>query len=346
MAKKLTSVENTWKQAVLHDIFEAGELIKLPIRTAGVNYVDKYQKSDGQAICKEIKYRSFNFYDTDGALRRIAGNCYFYGLRDRDTHKRLAETQIANIIAAFCAENEIFWDDVNTRKTTVEMDTYRKSLLGNACWEFECFLSQQADKEPSKYAAKFAAKRGGDTKAKTTSSSPRSGAPKSGYKSSGGKSGEIKGLIGEPGEKIDLTSTRDYMGVILCLSSKTKAQYAFVDPLAFKADPNRVKLGDPSGYSSCKLFFASERDAYDAIDKIKSTIAIPDHITGFEIRKQAVDKNGYFKINTEIGPAYIKASKLNEAVAEELEEEACQQKSRYPEIGDVDVYTEAMFQYE
>jgi hypothetical protein len=348
MAKKLTSVENTWKQAVLHDIFEAGGLIKLPIRTAGVNYVNKYQKSDGQVLCDEIKYRSFKFYDTDGALRRIANNCYFFDLRDRDVHKRLVETQIANIIAAFCAENEIFWDDVNTHKTTVEMDTYRKSILGNACWEFGCFLSQQSDKGPSKYAAKFATKRGSGTKSKasTTSSSPRSGVPKSGYKSSGGKSGEIKGLIGEPGEKIDLTSTCTYMGVILCLSSKSKAQYAFVDPLANKVDPNKVKLGDPSGYSSCKLFFASERDAYAAIDKIKSSIAIPDHITGFEIRRQAVDRNGYFKINTEIGPAYIKASKLNEAVAEELDKEVHQPKSRYPEINDVDVYTEAMFQYE
>ena len=344
MAKKLTKVESAFQRAFLHDIFEAGGLIKLPIRTAGRNYAASYEKSACKIICDEIKYRMFNFYKTDEALNQL-NRIIFYDLRSADERKSLSAQQIANIIAAFCAENEIFWDDVNTHRTTVEMDTYRKSILGNACWEFKCFLSQQTEEAPSKYAAKFAAERGGAAKAKATK---RSGAPKIGYKSSGGKSAEIKGLIGKPGEKIDLSAMCDQPIAILCKSDKPKPQFAFVDPIANKVDPNKVKLGDPSGYSSCKLFFASMADAYKAIDKILvSDIDIPSHITGFDIRKDTrVDKNGYFKINTEIGHAYIKASKLNEAIAEEFGEDACQQKSRYPEIDDVDVYTEAMFKYE
>jgi hypothetical protein len=240
--------------------------------------------------------------------------------------------QIANMIAAFCAEHEIFWDDINTHRTTVEMDTYRKSALGGACWEFNCFLSQQADKPSARKPLR----------------APRvaGAAPKSGYKSSGPKSGEIGGLIGKPGEKVFLTGKN--LVVICCDSSKPKAQYVYVDPLTYKADINKVKLGDPSGYSACKLFFDSVSTAETAVEIIKRSFTIPEHITGFTLKRQSADPNGYFKIDTTVGPAYIKASKLNEEIKEEMTEEAPSKttKSRFPEIGDIDVYSEAMHRYE
>jgi hypothetical protein len=52
---------------------------------------------------------------------------------------------------------------------------------------------------------------------------------------------------------------------------------------------------------------------------------------------------------TELGPAYVKASRLNEAIKEALAEEAdCSgtteepRKSRFPEIADIDIYSEAL----
>lgn len=334
MAKKLTSVELTWKQPVLHDIFEAGGLLKRPVRTSGKNRVAIVgRESAAKIICDEISFRNFDFHKTDLALGHLANYVSFMPLHDRSKIKTLTEKQLANIIAAFCAEQEIFWDDINTHRTTVEMDTYRKSYLGAACWDFKCFLSQQATKKPATSSSR--------------ASTPRvAGAgPKSGYKSSGPKSGEIKGLIGKPGEKIIFGGITN-LAVICCTSSKPKGQYVFIDPVAIKADINKVKLGDPSGYTSCKLFFDSVSTAETAIEIIKRDMTIPEHITDFVIKKQPADPNGYFKVDTEVGPAYIKASKLNEEITEEMTDASKVTKSRFPEIMDIESYNEAMYRYE
>ena len=336
MAKKLTAAESTWQKTVLHDLFEAGELIKRSVRDAGSNRIIRMGEADNaKLICNEIKFRNFDFPKLDSALYSIARFVSFEQLHASGTRKNLTAAQIANIIASFCADQEIFWDDINTHRTTVEMDTYRMSILGKACWEFGCFLSQQADKKTKKPAAR--------------TSTPRAAgaAPKSGYKSSGPRSGEIKGLLGKPGEKITFSSST-IMYVIVCESSKPKTQYVYVDPISYKADPNMARLGDPSGYSACKLFFDKKEDAEFAITTIKSEYTIPDHITGFIVKRQGADANGYFKINTDLGPAYIKASKLNEEITEEMTEEpkTTARKSRFPEIDDIEMYSEAMHCYE
>lgn len=334
MAKKLTASEQSWSRTVLHDIFEAGGLTKRSVRDAGHNRIMSMHEMEGaKALCDEIKFRNFDFPKLDSVLYRLARFVSFEQLHAARTRKSLTAHQIANILASFCAENEIYWDDINTHRTTVEMDTYRMSVLGKSCWEFGCFLSQQAAKKP--------------TRAPRAASTPRDpgAAPKSGYKSSGPRSGEIKGLIGTPGEKITF-SRSDILFVIVCDSSKPKTQYVYVDPLTYKADPNMARLGDPSGYSACKLFFKELTEAQAAVDTIKEHFKIPEHITGFTIKRQSADSNGYFKIATDLGPAYIKASKLNEEIVEEVTEETKSHKSRFPEIGDIEVYSEAMHCYE
>lgn len=336
MAKKLTSVEQTWRQPVLHDLFEAGGLFKHSIRTYGMNNISRRSlESHAQTICEEIKFRNFDFVKVDDALKRISNYVVFSPLHDSMRNKRLTENQLANIIASFCAEQEILWDDINTHRTTVEMEVYRKSILGKACWDFKCFLSQQADKKAPRAAA-----------SRTIDPATGKVIPKSGYKSSGPKSGIIKGLVGEPGDKAVFPSS-DNLYVIVCGSTKTKKQYVFVDPIANKADPNIIKFGDPSGYSACKLFFNSIPAVQNAINKIETgDFKIPVDISGFTPAKQKADPNGYFEIATEIGLAFIKASKLNEAIEEDLEEQPEKRCSKFPEIDDIDVYNEAMHRYE
>jgi hypothetical protein len=335
MAKKLTAVESKWSHAVLHDIFEAGGLIKKPVRTTDTNCIDWAGcNEEAKVISNEIKFRAFDFHKLDSAIKKIANYTTFVQLHEY-VSKRLTENQIANIIAAFCKEQEIFWDDVNTLRTSVEMDTYRMSILGNACWNFECFLSQQKDKSATKTRAAAATRTVDPTTGKAV--------PKSGYKSSGPKSGLVKGLVGEPGEKTFLHDDYTLVFVIQCNSTKTKKQYAYVSPLV----SSNVKLGDPSGYSDCKLFFKSAYAAEDFISKIESGKSYPSHISGFSLAKQKVDPNGYFLIETDLGPAYIKASKLNEELEEDtLIEEPKKRKSRFPEINDIDLYTEALFERE
>lgn len=334
---KLTKVETTWSRPFLHDLFEAGGLLKRPVRTHSVNHIsDREYFDQAKAICDEIKYRAFDFPKLDSAFRSISNFTYVEPLHDdgvAGSYKRLEADQMAHIIAAFCAEHEIFWDDINTRRTTTEMETYLMSTLGKACWEFGCFLSQRPDK-----------KAGAASKTRT----PRAAgaAPKSEYKSSGPRSGDIKGLIGEPGKKITYTSGT-LLYVIVCESSKPKTQYVYIDPLAYRANPNKVKLGDPSGYSACKLFFDSIEAAEKAVKHIKATFDIPSHITDFIIKKQTADSNGYFAVATDVGTAFIKASKLNEEIVEEMTEETKSRRtSRFPKINDIEVYNEAMQCYE
>jgi hypothetical protein len=333
---KLTGTESVWKQPVVHDIFEAGGLLKKSVRTAGSNITARSSASAAKVICDEIKNRAFDFPSTDSALRTIADG-YFQPLHARGS-KRLTVNQIANILASFCAETEIFWDDINTLRTTVEMETYRKSALGKACWDYKCFLSQQSKKTGTSVRAPRAA--GGR----------RTGAPKSSYKSSGPKSGIIGGLVGEPGEKTILPSG-DTLFVLVCdRPTKSKKQYVFIDPLSPIAELNKVRFGDPSGWSSCKIFFESLSLAEEAIRNIESgSFRIPADVVGIHVERQKADPNGYFRVKTDLGEVYIKASKLNEAIEEALTKEKTKPEkrtSRYPEINDVDVYYEAMQRYE
>lgn len=336
MAKKLTATEKYWNSTVLTDIFEAGGLIKSSPRDYGYNAIkENGYVSAAATICDEIKYRKFDFPAADEAIKVICKNVTFIHLYTRKT-VTAEEKDIARAIASFCAANEIFWDDVNTRRTTVEMDTYRMGPLGSACWEFNCFLSQQTSKKPAKSST------GGTSKAYD-------------YKSSGPKSGLISGLIGKPGEKILIPGT--FMFDILCKSTKSKKQFVYIDPIRYRSTENKVLLGDPSGYSTCKLFFESPIEAEAAIRAINDGIdsgkfKVPADLSGFsglEVMKTKVDSNGYFKVNTEVGPAYIKASKLNEAIDADLAEEVESKeirKSRYPEINNIDTYSEAFQRYE
>jgi hypothetical protein len=342
---KLTGSEITWTRPVLHDIFTAGGLVKNSVRTFGTNRVSRHGLDrEAKIICDEIRNRVFDFISVDKAINQISRYVIFTPLHENGS-KSLTPGQIARILAAACATQEIFWDDVNTSRTTVEMDTYRMSTFGKACWEFQCFLSQQADKKakPMKVGGTVGSTRrsGGVGRTGGTSS----------YKSSGPKSGLIGGLIGEPGDKIHFTGT-SYLYDIICESSKKKTQFVFIDPIAYKSDINKVRFGDPSGWSACKLLYETREEAEAAIQAIRDGgFRIPTDITGFTPAKQKVDPNGYFKVKTEVGPAYIKASKLNEAMEEALESSAQEsvvdnKNARFPEIGDIDVYSEAMHRFE
>jgi hypothetical protein len=335
MAKKLTAVEQTWYRPFIADLFSAGGRITFGVRSYYNNWISYYSHTKDAAaiICNEIKNRNFDFTTADAALETLT-SAAVYPLHNPGSGKKLTSMQMANIIAAFCAEHEILWDDINTTRTTTEMDTYRMSVLGKACWNFECFLSQNLAKKDAKTRA-----------AATRTIDPATGkvAPKNPYKTSGPKSGVIGGLIGEPGEKIKF-STSDNLFVVLCKADKPKKQYIFVDPVAYKADVNKVRFGDPSGYSTCKLVFDSYAAAEEAIERIEAySLRVPVDITGFEIIRHKVDPNGYFNIKTEIGSAYIQASKLNEAIMEACASE--QESAEASWISDVDIYTEAFIDH-
>ena len=322
---KLTKPEQTGFKAVIHDIFTAAGIVKTDVRTAYHNVINRNNLvEEAKVICNEIKLRKFDFVAVDDALKRIAiaggsDAIYFYDLHD-SLKVKLNQKQLADILAAFCAEKEIFWDDVNTSRTATEMDVYRSTIFGSACWAFGCFLSQRSGKV-----------------ATSTSGSVSRVAPASSYKSSGPKSGMAVGLVGKPGEKTMLPAG-GVVFLIECVSTKPKKQCVFIDPLK----SNKLRFGDPSGWSTCKILFSSIADANAALDKIEAGgYSIPSHITELRIAKQKVDPNGYFIINTDVGNVFINASKLNEAITEAASKKARPRTSSYG-IKNIDVYHEAM----
>lgn len=335
MAKTLTDSEREYYQTVVHDIFEAGGLLKTSRRTTGQNTLlpDYYNHvKHAKNICDEIKNRTFNFVTLDNDFAALHNN-RFDKLTERGSFY-VKEKQIANFMAAFCAENEIFWDDINTRKSVTELETYRMSTFGKACWNFGCFLSQQKGKRSRSSSV-------------SRSTTADGSAPKSGYKSSGPKSGVIGGLIGKPGEKI---LCHGNLYVIGAKSDKKKKQYVFIDPLSPISDVNKIRIGDPSGWSCCKLFFEDRAEAESAMERLVTEDTFvrrtPSHVSGLFIARISPDPNGYFKVETEIGPALIKASKLNEAISEDIENDsAASKESTKNSIFDIDVYTEAMLRY-
>lgn len=329
---RLTSSEMTWYRPVVHDIFVAGGLVKHSVRTDTRNTIERHRlESEAKIICDEIKNRAFNFPAVEKAINKISMYAAFSHLHDSGS-KSLTAQQIAHILAYACAVQEVYWDDVNTARSVVEMETYRMGAFGKACWDFKCFLSQQAERK----APKVTRVPGATTGIARGSSS---------YKMSGPQSGAIRGLIGAPGEKHFLPGPKAFDIICTC-PTKKKQQFVFIDPLSNKVDPNKVRFGDPSGQTACKLVYATREEAEAAIANIYSSgLRIPSDITGFTAAYMKLDENGYFKVRTEIGDAYIKAVILNEQL--DMEEDLCaDRKAKFPEINDIDTYNEAMYRFE
>ena len=83
--------------------------------------------------------------------------------------------------------------------------------------------------------------------------------------------------------------------------------------------PLKVNYGSGQGYNDCILYFKNENSARAFIviaDQNK-----PANVQSLRVKKIGEDPNGYVEVDTELGRAFIKASKLHEDVEEGLEKE-------------------------
>lgn len=121
------------------------------------------------------------------------------------------------------------------------------------------------------------------------------------------------------------------------LAAKNKA-FAHVKPLksygnANNGTANRVFVSSGNAYDDCKLFFVDPKLADDMMQKIKKDVNL-GLVSNLQVVKSKIDTNGYFRIMTVYGEAYIKARKLNEAIKQfnealaELEETQKQVKDK------------------
>ena len=110
-----------------------------------------------------------------------------------------------------------------------------------------------------------------------------------------------------------------------------KYQCAFVRPLVASGDAggkNKVYIGDASGNKDCRVFFDDQAKAKDFLDSCTAAGKVGTGINNLEVVWVKADPNGYFKVDTEFGHVYIKASKLNEEIQEELEDNSAKKQPK------------------
>jgi hypothetical protein len=248
---------------------------------------------------------------------------YCYNTIDKRISKIFPDVaQMALGIATVALKLGLLWDDTN--HTTYELEIFEKSYLGQAVKDVGAYISVQSAALSTQKPAKT-------TTTKTTQSTPRQAgaAPQNGYKSSGPQSGSARDLISTPGNKEILTGLVYKIEGVNAKSAKNKAKL-YIKPLEPSGSKgkngkitNRVMMGSANGYTDCVCHFDNAQDADDFLKAWANANATQTQFTNVQVVRKNADPNGYFKIDTEYGPCYISAVKLNEQVntgAEELEE--------------------------
>ena len=360
---KLSQRDKSAGRGFLLDLFVVGGILDENDLSFGDRLAARQSDIDGKGpealiICKEIKNRLFDFFEVDKALKSLEG-CRFYAepsvtgawkySSEEGKVRQVSRTadKLAAIIADFCADNQIYWDDVNTNRTVDELEQYKQTLIGAALWNEGCFLSQAAQRKAA-------------AATKTTSRAPRAPrtagtTPTSGYKTSGPQSGNARGLIGQPNAKTIFPAGTTMYGIFgtNTKSSKPTPAFALVNPLEAKgaslsnSSINKVFINSSHGYTDCRCFFDSRAAADAFLQKCISMSLCPAFVQGLQVGRANADPNGYFQVETECGPVFIQAHKLNELFAQKSAEVA-QKKASTPkyEIHDIATFEEAFFKYE
>ena len=204
---------------------------------------------------------------------------------------------IANYIASFCQEKEIYFDDFTSPKyTAYEIEAFKKTILGSALVNFECFISQ-------------------DPALQVQQPQP-SRAPRSSGGSNSGKPNiaNCYGIVDKT--KNQLYGTLYWVGGEFLNTNGKTIPRLHVKPLRRPANGTSLEVftnGSGQGYEDCVLFWPNYKDAYDVaqtVDKTKHGSKVRD----YQVKRQGAHGNEYYKVDTEFGPAYIKADRLVEMV--------------------------------
>lgn len=206
-------------------------------------------------------------------------------------------TDIANYIASFCQEKEIYFDDyISPKYTTYEIEAFKNTILGSALVNFECFISQ-------------------DPALQVQQPQPSRTSRSSGGSNSGKPNiANCYGLVDKT--KIQIFGTLYWIGGEFLNTNGKTAPRIHVKPLRRPASGNNLEVftnGSGQGYEDCVLFWAKQQEAEEVaqvIDETKHGSKVKD----YQVKRQGANGNEYYKVNTEFGPAYIKADRLVEMV--------------------------------
>lgn len=242
--------------------------------------------------------------------------------------------ELAIYLAWFCAQAGIIWDD--SALTEYEIDAIKNTILGGTLYKAGLFVTTQLAITQSPVAQNSATK--------TTTANP----PKIGYKATGAHSQHIPNLLGAANQKITLTGT---VFAIIADKTGTNTPNAYITPLGAgtngkiitvgKTAAEQVKFGSGNGYTDCMCWFDNLNDADSFCKTCQASFG--NKFNNIHVVQAQADKNGYFKVSTSFGAAYIKANKLNEQLQlqeDNAEASSLANSSKNFKITDIDLYDE------
>lgn len=277
-----------------------------------------YWKSQYQTVkqaCKNIidtivnlKFETDNYQPAATAIEYLSNsNGYYRVPGDGKTEYWLKPKQVAQFIAYFCFEHKIYWDDAV--HTKYELDYFKKTELGAALWKADCFISQQNDLRAKQ--AKLDAKHDKMLATDNTTSTPK--APRAASSNNGpaksGRTISLQNCAGLVSAQKEVPSAYKMLFIQgEWTSPKKTTPRIFVTPNN-GVSPLKVNLGSGQGFDDCVLMF-------DDITKANAFLAqcldLRTDVINLTLRKQTTDPNGYFRVNTQFGEAFIKAARLGE----------------------------------
>lgn len=272
--------------------------------------------------CKELYKEATGraWEDLDGVLIELA--MYYFEFEGQKI--QMKEKFVAEAIAWMCKINQIDWDDKSHSK--YELDFFKKTILGKALWSFECFASQY-DKAVSSQSASTPKQSTQKTTKSTSVGNPNSTSTP--WKQRGPMSSQIRDLIGQPGVKNVLNTSKIYFIEDINNKKKGKKFIAFTMPTERKGEingTNKVFLGYCNNYNQPICFFESYDDAANFLNRLNSEFSYPGTLS---ISSDKTDSNGYFEINTELGKCLIRAFNMNEEITNEEFSEAFEKYCSY-----------------
>lgn len=280
------------------------------VKQGNTDYVSGWSKSDVNVACKTIyKFIVDRQIDTGGTLEPhfdALGGAEYYGDASLDyanVYKIKART-FMKIFANICARREIFWDD--GEYTPFELDYFKKTPFGETLWDFRCFVSQEPDTIKIKSPSSARTSSSGNGTPAAPKAPRATGAGHTLYRNNAG------GIVGTSKDILTVPYMYCIMGEF---NPKGKTSPKIhVSPQGQSA-PLRVKYTSGQGHNDCILYFESLAAADDF--KVKCDANLPANVAFLKVKKLATDPNGYVQVDTQYGPAYIKASKLHEEIVED-----------------------------
>jgi hypothetical protein len=291
------------------------------VKQGNADYVaTDWRKSDVVKACKEVyQFIVDRKLDTQGNLSNtfdVLGDVAYYNTAAfdySDTYKIKAKA-LMRVFANICAKREIFWDD--SEYTPFELDYFKKTAFGDTLWEFRCFVSQEPDTRkiaiPSSGAAKTTT---GQTAAASASTASTTSTPKAPRTTGAGHTLYRNNAGGIVGTSKDILSVPEMYCILGEFNPKGKTSPKIHVSPQGQGAPLRVKYTSGQGHNDCILYFDSLSAANDF--KTKCDANLPANVAFLKVKKMATDPNGYVQVDTQYGPAWIKASKLHEEIIED-----------------------------